>query len=40
MGNVVYDFLLFSHTARGASLSRGAASDEQARGREDNPRDE
>ena len=31
---------VLAHTARGAPLSRGAASDEQARGREDNPRDE
>jgi hypothetical protein len=31
---------VLAHTARGASLSRGAASDEEARGREDNPRDE
>ena len=28
---------VLAHTARGASLSGGAASDEQARGREDNP---
>ena len=31
---------VLAHTARGASLSRGAASDEQARGCDDNPRDE
>ena len=31
---------VLAHTARGASLSRVAASDEQARGRDDNPRDE
>jgi hypothetical protein len=31
---------VLAHTARGASLSRVTASDEQTRGREDNPRDE
>ena len=47
IGGLVLGWLCYSiashvpaHTTRGASLSRVAASDEQTRGREDNPRDE
>jgi hypothetical protein len=44
VGFVIQSPAIFSHvlahTARGASLSRVTASDEQTRGREDNPRDE
>jgi len=39
--SIASNILTYLHTLpRGASLSRVAASDEQARGREDNPRDE
>jgi hypothetical protein len=39
--SIAGNILTYLHTLpRGASLSRVAASDEQARGRDDNPRDE